>query len=287
MPETRQNRQLLTAKVRSVRLDFFFRRVIVTQHMKQIHSSENVETAGLRLNKALARFGIASRRAADAMIQGGRVTVNGILVTEPGTRIDPANDAVTVDGKMLSLTEETSHTYILCNKPVQVVSTAKDPQGRETVLDLLPSQYAKKRIYPVGRLDYFSEGLLLLTDDGELTLRLTHPRYHLPKTYLVTLREMPSEAVLETMRHGMTLAEGEKLAPVKITKLKEKEAMLEMVLGQGVNRQIRRMCRDLNLTILRLQRVASGPLWLGNLPSGAVRELTVGEIDALKKAVGL
>ncbi len=239
------------------------------------------------MNKALALSSIASRRAADAIIQEGRVTVNGAVITEPGTRIDPATDAVAVDGKPLFLTAEVAHTYLLCNKPTRIISTVKDPQRRETVLDLLPSQYAKKRLYPVGRLDYFSEGLLLLTDDGELTLRLTHPRYHLSKTYRVTLREMPSEAVLETMRRGMMLAEGEKLAPAKITKLKGKGAVLDMVLGQGVSRQIRRMCRDLDLTILRLQRIASGPLQLGNLPTGAVRELTTDEVDALKRAIGL
>ena len=239
----------------------------------------------LRLNKAIAHSGIASRRAADTMIVEGRVTVNGETVTEPGSRIDPERDAVTVDGTPLTFDEKNAKTYVLLHKPVQTVSTAKDPEGRKTVIDLLPPALAKKRLYPVGRLDYFSEGLLLLTDDGEMTLRLTHPRYHLPKVYHVTVREKPSESVLETMRRGMTLAEGEKLAPVKARLIEGHGHVLEMTLNQGINRQIRRMCRDLGLTILRLVRISSGPINLGELPSGKARELTNGEITALKKAV--
>lgn len=255
--------------------------------MKKAPSSSPAADASLRLNKAIAHSGVASRRAADAMIQEGRVTVNGIVVTEPGTRVDPVSDTVTVDGTSLSFGTMANHTYLLCNKPVQVVSTARDPQGRETIIDILPSQYAARRLYPVGRLDYFSEGLLLLTDDGELTLRLTHPRYHLPKTYLVTVRENPSRTMLETMRNGMTLAEGERLAPVGVSLREGKENVLEMTLNQGVNRQIRRMCRDLGLTVLRLVRMSTGPVHLGELEPGDVRELTSEELAALKKAVGL
>lgn len=251
-------------------------------------SSDNSDTgADLRLNKAIAHSGLASRRAADAMIQEGRVTVNGVAVTEPGTRINPVDDTVTVDGTPLPLGDAKNHTYLLLYKPVQVVSTAKDPQGRKTVLDILPPEYRGKRLYPVGRLDYFSEGLLLLTDDGEMTLRLTHPRYHLPKTYLVTVRETPARTMLETMRNGMTLAEGEKLAPVRVTLWDGKRNVLEMTLNQGLNRQIRRMCRDLGLTVLRLVRMSAGPVFLGDLKPGAVRDLTPNELAALKKAVGL
>ena len=241
----------------------------------------------LRLNKAIAHSGLASRRAADAMIQEGRVTVNGVVTTEPGTRINPAADSVTVDGAPLLLGDTKNHTYLLLYKPVQVVSTAKDPQSRKTVLDILPPEYRGKRLYPVGRLDYFSEGLLLLTDDGEMTLRLTHPRYHLPKTYLVTVREAPSRTMLETMRNGMTLAEGEKLSPVRVNLLEGKRNILEMTLNQGLNRQIRRMCRDLGLTVLKLVRMSTGPIFLDDLKPGAVRELTTAELAALKKSVGL
>lgn len=255
--------------------------------MKKQPPSSASSNTGLRLNKVIAHSGLASRRAADAMIQEGRVTVNGEAVTEPGARIDPSKDTVAVDGTTLAFGAGERKTYILCNKPVQVVSTARDPQGRKTVLDMLPPRYAGMRLYPVGRLDYFSEGLLLLTDDGELTLRLTHPRYHLPKTYHVTVREKPSPAMLETMRGGMTLAEGEKLAPVEARLLEPRGNVMEMTLNQGVNRQIRRMCRDLGLTVLRLVRVSSGPLLLGSLPAGAVRELDEQELAALKRAVDL
>lgn len=243
------------------------------------------DDSGLRLNKVIAHAGLASRRAADAMIVGGRVTVNGRRVTEPGTRIDPHSDIVAVDGKPLSPETGQEHAYLLVNKPVHCVSTVSDPQGRKTVLDLVPPALASRRLYPVGRLDYFSEGLLLLTDDGELTLRLTHPRYHLPKVYHVRVRENPTPAMLETMRKGMTLAEGEQLAPVHARVMEGN--VLEMTLNQGINRQIRRMCRDLGLTILRLTRVSSGPLHLGDLPGGTARELTPRELAAIRKAVDL
>lgn len=242
---------------------------------------------GLRLNKAIAHSGLASRRAADAMILEGRVTVNGETAAEPGVRIDPATDSIAVDGVPLVFGPEERKTYLICNKSVQIVSTARDPQGRKTVMDLLPRQYAGKRLYPVGRLDYFSEGLLLLTDDGDLTQRLTHPRYHVPRTYHVTVRETPSPAMLETMRGGMALAEGEQLAPVAVRLLEARGSVMEMTLNQGVNRQIRRMCRDLGLTVLRLVRVAFGPLPLGSLPAGTVRELDEKELAALKRAAGL
>ena len=244
----------------------------------------------LRLNKALASAGICSRRKADERISAGAVTVNGHVVTELGTRIDPARDKVAVDGREISLrpeTERASHTYVLLHKPVEVMSTARDPEGRTTVLDLLPDSLRRKRLYPVGRLDYFSEGLLLLTDDGELTNRLTHPRYHLPKVYEVTVRELPAGEHLARMRRGMTLREGEKLAPVEVEARPDAPHTLVLTLHQGINRQIRRMCRDLGLTILKLVRIAIGPVRLGSLPTGTSRELTRDEVAALKKAVGL
>lgn len=230
---------------------------------------------------------MASRRMADRMIQTGRVTVNGITVSEPGSRVILATDVIAVDGVTLSFAGTDKYSVLMLNKPVHVVSTTRDPQGRKTVLDLLPKSFSQKRIYPVGRLDYFSEGLLLLTNDGDLTLRLTHPRYHLPKVYAVRLREHPTPTMLDTMRSGMTLAEGERLAPVQARLAEGPNPVLLLTLNQGVNRQIRRMCRDLGLTILRLVRTGMGPLSLGELASGTVRELTPSEIAALKKAVCL
>lgn len=243
----------------------------------------------LRLNKALALAGLCSRRAADDLIRAGAVRVNGVLITEPGSRIAPATDAITVHGKPVRLESRegaAAHTYIMLHKPIQVVSTARDPQGRTTVLDLLPGSLRSKRLYPVGRLDYFSEGLLLLTDDGELTNRLTHPRYHLPKLYEIRVRETPTQAMLESMRRGMTLQEGETLAPVEVRIAGEGRTLL-LTLHQGINRQIRRMCRDLGLTILTLRRIGIGPLALGDLAKGTCRSLSSNEIAALKKAVGL
>jgi len=246
--------------------------------------------SAVRLNKALASAGVCSRRKADELIAAGAVCVNGIVADELGLRIDPATDRITVHGKPVDFPppgmESQAHTYVMLHKPIQVVSTVRDPQGRPTVLDLLPEKLRKgPRLYPVGRLDYFSEGLLLLTDDGELTNRLTHPRYHLPRRYQVRLRERPERHMLECMQKGMTLREGERLAPVD-AEMRENNTLL-LTLRQGVNRQIRRMCRDLGLTILTLRRVSLGPLQLGDLPKGQCRPLLQSEVTALKKAVGL
>ncbi len=263
----------------------------------------------VRLNKALAAAGICSRRKADELITSGAVTVNGNPVTELGLRVTPGKDAVAVHGKAVDFAGEASgHTYVALHKPIQVVSTVSDPEGRTTVLDILPEPLRHKRLYPVGRLDYFSEGLLLLTDDGELTHRMTHPRYHLPKEYLVVVRENPTKGMLARMRSGMTLAEGERLAPVEVSPqapspsdsqeqasgapsqpagTSKESHTLRLVLHQGINRQIRRMCRDLGLTILSLRRISIGPVELGSLPRGACRPLHKSEIAALKKAVGL
>ncbi len=242
----------------------------------------------IRLNKALANAGLCSRRQADEWVRAGLVTVNGICVTELGSRILPGKDIVAVRGKETALTAGLAekHQYILLHKPIQVVSTVNDPEGRQTVLDILPAAARRKRLYPVGRLDYFSEGLLLLTDDGELTHRLTHPRYHLPREYQVTVRETPTESMFRIMREGMTLAEGERLSPVEVKPAADPRHFT-LILHQGLNRQIRRMCRDLGLTILRLQRTALGPLSLGDLPKGQSRSLSAQEIHALRKAAGL
>lgn len=246
------------------------------------------EEDSIRLNKALAAAGVCSRRKADELIAAGKVRVNGELVTELGLRIRPQSDVVLVQGKqVLPAVQQREYRYIALHKPVQVVSTASDPEGRQTVVDLLPGGYQSQRLYPVGRLDYFSEGLILLTNDGELTHRLTHPRYHLSKIYEVTVRELPTPEMLHHMRSGMTLAEGERLAPVEVSTSPDNPRHMHLTLRQGVNRQIRRMCRDLGLTILKLIRVSIGPVRLGNLPSGESRELAGDEVAALKKAVRL
>ena len=238
----------------------------------------------IRLNKALANAGICSRRKADELILQGRVTINGEVAADLGIRIRPGRDIIAVDGKPVAGAEE--RIYLMMHKPVRTVCTVRDPEGRTTVMDMLPEQWQKFRLYPVGRLDFFSEGLLLLTNDGEFAQRLAHPRHHLPKVYHVRLREKASQAQLDSMRRGMTLQEGDVLAPVEVEFLpwQGEGCLLQMTLHQGLNRQIRRMCRDLRLTVLRLMRVAQGPLRLGDLRRGTVRELSPQEVRMLREA---
>jgi len=243
----------------------------------------------VRLNKFIAQCGEASRRGADDLVFAGKVSVNGTVADSPGIKVDPAKDKITVNGKRIGMPAGSGDVTILMHKPVEIVTTAKDPQGRTTVLDLLPRDIQALRPFPVGRLDFYSEGLLLLTTDGDLCYRLTHPKYHLPKVYTVTVRGMVPDAVIKKMRDGMTLEDGEKLAPVQITVRKPIAGnhTLEMTLIQGVNRQIRRMCQENDLTILKLRRIKQGPISLGTLKRGEWRELTGDELTALKKAVKL
>lgn len=249
------------------------------------YESDSGTESSMRLNKAIAASGLCSRRKADEFILAGRVVVNGVPEVNPGRQVQP-NDAVAVDGRLLN--DAQHFCYLMLYKPVQVVCTVSDPEGRPTVMDYLPEDVRKLRLYPVGRLDYFSEGLLLLTNDGQLAQRLTHPRHHQPKVYEVLVRGAVPDAALTAMRRGMVLAEGEKLMPVEVdARPAANGTLMRMVLHQGINRQIRRMCRDFGLTILRLKRVAQGPLELGRLALGAARHLTAAEVAALKKSVVL
>ncbi|OBQ45850.1 pseudouridine synthase [Halodesulfovibrio spirochaetisodalis] len=244
----------------------------------------------MRINKALAFAGVCSRRAADDLIAQGVVFVNGEKIEEPGVKIIPNTDVLEVNAERVSFTtEKVEPLYLLLNKPVQTVCTANDPEGRPTVLDIIPEKFKGKRIFPVGRLDFFSTGLLILTNDGELTHRLTHPKWHQNKVYRVRVRGEVSEQDLEKFRKGMTLEEGEKLAPVecKILAHDEGNTRVEMVLTQGINRQIRRMFRDIGLTILNLHRVKIGPIQIGELGKGESRELTQEELALLYEATGL
>lgn len=239
---------------------------------------------GIRLNKLIADSGFCSRRKADALIAAGQVTVNGEVCRDLATRPD-GNATIAINGKPLATRQK--HVYLLLNKPVHVVSTASDPQGRTTVLDLLPKSWAGMRLYPVGRLDYFSEGLLLLTNDGQLAHRLMHPRFHLPKRYEVLVRGNVAQAALEEFRAGMILPEGERLMPVAVEARQSGngDTLLKLELRQGINRQIRRMCASAGLTILRLMRTGEGPLELGNLTSGKVRILSAAELAQLRAAL--
>ncbi|MBQ9452452.1 MAG: rRNA pseudouridine synthase [Desulfovibrio sp.] len=241
----------------------------------------------MRLNKAIAATGFCSRRKADEYIFSGCVFVNNIIETNPARHIRFERDVISVDGKTLEKPHK--FTCILLHKPVHVVCTLNDPQGRPTIIDILPKKYKQIRLYPVGRLDYFSEGLLLLTNDGQLAQRLMHPRYHQPKTYEVLVRGNVSEKKLMTIRNGMHLTDGDDVDPLEVeaTALPSGNTQLRMVLCQGLNRQIRRMCRDLGLIILRLRRIAQGILRLGDLPYGSVRPLTPMEYLDLRKSVNL
>ena len=235
-----------------------------------------------RLHKVLAHAGVASRRAAERMIRERRVRVNGVLVAELGTQIDPAHDRVEVDGKPLPR-NATAHHYIALNKPLGVVSTAHDPEGRPTVVQAVR---APQRVYPVGRLDIDSEGLVLLTDDGELTFRLTHARFGVEKEYHA-LVACP-EPDLEQLRRGIHLEDGLARA-VQAWALRATPAgtWVRIVLTEGRQRQVRRMLAAIGCPVERLVRVRIGPLLLGEMPLGAQRDLRPREVAALRECVGL
>jgi len=206
------------------------------------------------------------------------------VVTELGTKADPRTDRITVNGRPLPVV--TDLQYIILNKPVGVVTTLSDPEGRPTVRDLLHG--VRARVFPVGRLDYHSAGLLLLTNDGELALRLTHPRYGIAKTYRVKVRGLPDEGALQRLREGVYI-DGGKTAPaqVRVLEVRDRKARLEITVREGRRREIRQMCERVGLPVEKLVRIQLGPLSLGKLAPGAHRELTMKEIGVLRAAVGL
>jgi pseudouridine synthase len=237
-----------------------------------------------RLQKFLARAGVASRRHAEALIEAGRVQVNGQVVTALGTKVHPAKDVVQVDGRVVQA--PMSQVYLLLHKPASVVTTASDPQGRQTVLDLLPPELRAQRVFPVGRLDLDSEGLLLLTNDGEFALHLTHPRYEQEKEYHALVQGRPSHAALEALRQGVLLPEETRpTAPARVKFLREGGAgtsWIAVTLREGRKRQVRRMLAAVGHQVVRLIRVRVGPLRLGDLPPGRWRELTEDEVKRLR-----
>ena len=233
----------------------------------------------IRLQKYMAGCGVASRRASELLIAGGRVTVNGKTVTEPGAKIDDARDAVCVDGK--PAVPPRAHTYVLLNKPVGYVTTARDQFGRPAVTDLVKSIPA--RLFPVGRLDYDTAGLLLLTDDGDLTYALTHPKHEVPKEYRATVQGSPNPAALARFRKGIAL-DGRLTAPAEIGVLRrgKGEADVRVTITEGRNRQVRRMLAAVGHEVVSLTRVRIGSLTLGDLEPGAHRFLTEEEVRALR-----
>ena len=236
-----------------------------------------------RLQKILAHAGVASRRAAEEMIRQGRVGVNGKTVTQLGVKADPTRQSITVDGKPIASKE--TKEYWLLNKPVGYVSTVRDPQGRPLIGDLLPEQ-ARGRLYPVGRLDIDSEGLVLMTNDGDLAHRLMHPSYGVAKIYRVWLGGRPTAGQLEAVRTGVEY-EGVQYAPAQVTikSATPKQAKVHMELREGRKREIRYIWRALGLRVTKLVRVGMGPLRLEDLPVGAARRLRRDELSKLKRAV--
>lgn len=230
----------------------------------------------MRLAKYLAHAGVASRRAAEQLIAAGRVTVDGAVVTDPARDVG-GEHAVAFDGEAVKGAEPRV-AYAL-HKPAGVVSTAHDPHGRRTVVDLVPAQ---RRLYPVGRLDADSTGLILLTNDGDLANRLTHPRYEVPKTYRATLAGPAiSDRMLRALREGVELEDGI-TAPARVRRLTPHQ--LEITIHEGRNRQVRRMCEAVGRPVRQLVRVRFGPLELGDLRPGRARRLTAAELRALAEA---
>ncbi|MBN1946119.1 MAG: rRNA pseudouridine synthase [Bradymonadales bacterium] len=235
----------------------------------------------IRLQRALSLAGVASRRQAEALIAAGRVSVNGHLVTAAGTKVSP-NDTLRVDGRRVQMTS--SYKYLLLHKPPGVLCTLSDPEGRPVVSDLVPQRFG--RLFPVGRLDWNSEGLLLLTNDGDLAFRLTHPRFGVQRVYSVKVKGVlqPDDSRLLALQEGLTLPNGTRvqIRSVRLTGQTKKNAWIEVVLAEGKNREIRRICDAVGLEVLRLIRVAYGPLTLARLKRGGYRELTQTEVLALK-----
>jgi pseudouridine synthase len=238
--------------------------------------------APIRLQKHLADHGIASRRKAEEMICAGKVRVNGQVIRQMGVCIDPEGDSVEVEGRALAVSPP--ERTVLVHKPVQVVSTCSDPQGRTTVIDLIPEAWRRGQgLHPVGRLDFESSGALLVTNDGELTFRLTHPRHRLPKTYEVLVAGQPDRRTLALWRTGVLL-EGKRTLPARVEILDDARdrTLLEIALVEGRNRQIRKVAQLLGHPVLRLHRVAIGRLRLGELPPGGSRLLQDAEVKQLR-----
>lgn len=233
----------------------------------------------VRLQKFFTDCGILSRRAAEEEIKAGKVTVNGI-VAELGQKIFPDTDIVVYKGKRISLPQSKEFVYILLNKPCGIVTSAKDEKGRVCVTDIVK---AGTRVYPVGRLDLNSQGLILLTNDGELTNKLTHPRHEIPKIYEVEVKGAITKEQLSALNESMVL-DGYVIMPVKTELISKGEAssVLKMTLFEGRNRQIRKMCELQGLKVLKLTRVAIGPIKIDGLASGKWRYLTQEEINILK-----
>jgi 23S rRNA pseudouridine2605 synthase len=240
--------------------------------------------SGDRLQKILSAAGVASRRAAETLIVNGRVSVNGVTVLELGTRADPARDDIRVDGQRVRLASR--HRYILLNKPRGYMTTRKDPERRPTVLDLLPE--VREYIYPVGRLDFDSEGLLLLTNDGDLAARLLHPSHEVEREYRARVRGVPDDRALDRLRRGVMIG-GRRTAPAAVRLVetglgaREDQSLVSIALHEGRTRQVRDMCDAIGHPVVRLKRVRFGPIADRMLKVGEHRDLTPREVALLRQ----
>jgi len=237
-----------------------------------------------RLQKVMARAGVSSRRKCEQYILEGRVKVNGKTIHLLGTKVDPTIDSIEVDGKNLDFSRK--RIYIAINKPTGYLTTVRDPYSRPIVMDLL--DIPKASLFPVGRLDKDSEGVLLITNDGELAYRLSHPRFKVERTYRIAVRGHPDKHILECLSKGIILEDG-LTAPAKV-KLLERErdySILDITIREGRKRQVRRMCEKVGHPVISLKRISMGPLELGDLRSGKYRTLTPVELSSMQKSVGL
>lgn len=230
----------------------------------------------IKLHAFLAHAGVASRRASEKLILDGLVSVDGTVTTNVATRINPEKAVVTVRGKKISSAQKL--VYYVLNKPAEYVSTARDPEGRRTVMSLVPSS---PRVFPVGRLDIDTEGLLLVTNDGDLAYRMTHPKFEMQKTYRILIEGAPGNTALNSMRAGVLLKEGvTSPAEIEIEQHDHGNTWIRMTIHEGRNRQVRRMCAQFDLHILRLIRVSQGPFLLKDLRVGTWRSATKTELVA-------
>jgi 23S rRNA pseudouridine2605 synthase len=236
-----------------------------------------------RLQKVMAEFGVASRRKCEEMIAAGKVKVNGYLITEPGTKVDKEKDAIEVDGKIIKCSE--SRVYILLNKPVGYITSAKDQFGRPTVLDLLKG--ISVRVFPIGRLDYDTEGLILLTNDGDLTYRITHPKHNIDKTYRALIDGEAGTNDIENFKNGIAV-EDYVASPAKLEIIRhiKGNSIVDITIHEGKNRQVRKMCAAIGHEVIWLKRIKIGKIELGELKIGEWRYLSDAEVEYLKALEG-
>jgi 23S rRNA pseudouridine2605 synthase len=238
----------------------------------------------MRLQRFLAQAGVASRRKAEELITAGRVKVNGRVADELGVKVDPGKDKIVVDGRRVTVEP---HAYVVLCKPRGYVTTVSDPEGRPTVMELVKRERGEAhRLYPVGRLDFHTDGVLLLTNDGDLANALMHPRHGVPKTYHAKLRGVVSEEALDRLREGVVLDDGVRTRPAEVMRVLQTDegghTWVQITIRQGLNRQIHRMADAIGHPVLKLSRVAYGPITAEGLRPGEWRDLEASEVDALR-----